>query len=83
MASDGRCFHSGGTSLLSTGLPGTSGGYAYSTWGRDQTSPLYQRPYIIETMHSYQGFPKDKIIAGCSVFIAGHMAISGLIFSIF
>ena len=31
---------------------------------------------------SLQGFPQDKIIAGCSVFIAGHMAISGLIFSI-
>ena len=30
-----------------------------------------------------QGFPQDKIIAGCCVFIAGHMAISGLIFSIF
>ena len=30
-----------------------------------------------------QGFPRDKIIAGCSVFIAGHMTISGLIFSIF
>ena len=30
-----------------------------------------------------EGFPQDKIIAGCCVFIAGHMAISGLIFSIF
>ena len=30
-----------------------------------------------------QGFPQDKIIAGCSVFIAGHMAISGLIIAIF
>ena len=30
-----------------------------------------------------QGFPQEKIIAGRSVFIAGHMAISGLIFSIF
>ena len=30
-----------------------------------------------------QGFPQDKIIAVYSVFIAGHMALSGLIFSIF
>ena len=30
-----------------------------------------------------QGLPQDKIIAGCSVFIAGHMTISGLIFRIF
>ena len=30
-----------------------------------------------------QDFPQDKIIAGCSVFIAGHMAISSLLFSIF
>ena len=30
-----------------------------------------------------QGFPQDKIIAGCSVFIDSHMAMSGLIFSIF
>ena len=30
-----------------------------------------------------QGFPQDKIVAGCSVFIAGHMALSGLIFSTF
>ena len=32
---------------------------------------------------SDQGFPQDKIIAGCSISIAGHMAISGLILSIF
>ena len=25
-------------------------------------------------------FPKDKIIAGCSVFIAGHIAMAGLLF---
>ena len=30
-----------------------------------------------------QGFPPDKIIAGCCVFIAGDMTISGIIFSYF
>ena len=30
-----------------------------------------------------QSFPQDKIIAGCSIFLAGHRTISGLIFSIF
>ena len=30
-----------------------------------------------------QGFPQDKIIAGCSVFIVGHIDMSGFIFSIF
>ena len=31
----------------------------------------------------FQGFPQNKIKAGCYVFIAGHMAISGIIFFIF
>ena len=30
-----------------------------------------------------QGFPQGKIIAGSFCFIAGHMAISGLISSVF
>ena len=39
--------------------------------------------FFMRCSYSLQGFPQDKIIAGCSVLIAGHMAISGLIFVIF
>ena len=38
---------------------------------------------VVNMGYIQQGFPQDKIIAGCSVFIASHIAIAGLIFSEF
>ena len=38
-------------------------------------SPSTFYDILSNTIH--QGFPQDEVIAGCSVFITGHMAISG------
>ena len=39
-----------------------------------------QYMYNQQSVSILQGFPQDKIIAGCSVFVASHMTISGMIF---
>ena len=43
----------------------------------------FREMHLVGNYLTFEVFPQDKIIAGCSVFIAGHMTISGLIFSIF
>ena len=43
----------------------------------------FREMHFVSNHSTFEVFPQDKIRAGCSVFIAGHMAMSGLIFSIF
>ena len=43
----------------------------------------FRKMHIVSNYLTFEVFPQDKIIARCSVFIAGHVAMSGLIFSIF
>ena len=39
---------------------------------------IFTRPFLAQ-----QGFPQDKIIAGRSIIIGGHIVMTGSIFSIF
>ena len=48
--------------------------YTFITHVNDKLYPGFTQP---PNLIPFQGFPQDKIIAGRSVFIAGHIAISG------
>ena len=69
---------------LALGLALGARGFALGARGFLDTNRLVYQYTQRETLAlGRQGFPQDKIIAGRSVFIAGHMAMSGLIFSMY
>ena len=53
---------------------------SWSIWGSRISVNNLKRVTVRYLSYVSQGFPQDKIIAGCSVFIAGHKAIFSLIY---
>ena len=63
---------------FSIGLVGTCVGLVETYVG----SARLLETILLASVSRKQGFPQDKIKGGCSVFTAGYMSMSGLIFFI-